>query len=169
MPQPAPVGHDLTSAEADARPAMTPSQRWISLVIVLVIGLHALPIISYQGHRQTRWPFLAWAMYAASFPPGPISTNERWMVGVTASGDTTLLDRETVGVSTPALVKSYLRPLTLGDSAAARRLFERVNGRRREPLVAIRLEGKRSTLTDTGVVVEAYPPITYHLADSARR
>ena len=43
----------------------------ISLFILLILGLHAIPVLWYQGERQTRWPFLAWAMYARSFPPGP--------------------------------------------------------------------------------------------------
>jgi hypothetical protein len=148
---------------------MTRKQVWISLLIVLVIGLHAVPVVSYQGHRQTRWPFLAWAMYAASIPPGPISTNERRMIGVTAAGDTTELTYEVVGVSGPALVKSYLRPLATGDSLVAQQLFSRVNARRTEPFVIIRLEGERSTLSDTGVVVERYPTVTYHQARPAQR
>jgi hypothetical protein len=148
---------------------MTRQQAWISALIVLVIGLHAVPVLSYQGHHQTRWPFLAWAMYAASIPPGPITTNERRMIGVTAAGDTTELNYEVVGVSGPALVNSYLRPLTTGDSLVAQRLFARVNARRSEPFVVIRLEGERSTLSDTGVVVERFPTVTYHQAGPAPR
>jgi hypothetical protein len=150
-------------------PAMTRKQALISAVIVLVIGLHALPVLSYQGHRQTRWPFLAWAMYAASIPPGPITTNQRRIVGVTAAGDTTELTYAVIGVSGPALTKSYLRPLATGDSAVAQSLFSRVNARRQVPLETIRLEGERATLTDTGVVVERYPTITYHRAAPAPR
>jgi hypothetical protein len=151
-------------------PAMTARQAGISAVIVLVIGLHAVPLLSYQGNRQTRWPFLAWAMYAASVPPGPITTNQRRIIGVTAAGDTTELTYAVIGVSGPTLTKSYLRPLSTGDSAAAQRLFERVNARRRErPFDLIRLEGERATLTDTGVAVERYPTITYHRAAPAPR
>lgn len=149
--------------------AMTRRQVWISVLIVLVIGLHALPVVSYRGHRQSTWPFLAYAMYAASFPPGPIATNERRLIGTTAAGDTVWLTPLVVGISGPAMVKSYLRPLSMGDSATAARLFQRINARRHVPLVTIRLEGERSTLTDTGVVVDPYPTVTYHLAGSAPR
>ena len=65
---------------------MRDSKLWISALILLVLGLHAIPVISYQGHRQTRWPFLAWAMYARSWPPGPIQTMDRALVGRTAAG-----------------------------------------------------------------------------------
>jgi hypothetical protein len=147
---------------------MTRAQAGISALIVLVVGLHAVPVVSYQGNRQTRWPFLAWAMYAASVPPGPITTNERRMIGVTAGGDTAELTYAVIGVSGPSLVKSYLRPLTIGDTLVAQRVFARVNARRTDPFVAIRLEGERSTLSDTGVVVEPYPTITYHRAPAPR-
>ena len=45
----------------------------ISLFIVVIIALHAVPVLSYERGRQTRWPFLSWTMYAKSFPPGPIT------------------------------------------------------------------------------------------------
>ena len=65
---------------------MRQPKAWISLFIVLVIGLHAVPVISFQGNRQTRWPILAWAMYAKSIPPGPIEMMKRRIVGFTAGG-----------------------------------------------------------------------------------
>ena len=54
----------------------------ISLFILLIIGLHAVPVVFYQGERQTRWPFLAWAMYSQSYPAGPITVAKRPKVRV---------------------------------------------------------------------------------------
>jgi hypothetical protein len=148
---------------------MTSKKAWISALIVLIIGLHAVPVLSYQGHRQTRWPFLAWAMYAASFPPGPITTSRRRIVGVTAAGDTETLSPASIGVSGPALVKSYLQPLSSGDTATAQRLLERLNRTRTDSFVAVRLEGERFTLADTGVVRQAFSPRTYRAAEGGTR
>ena len=57
----------------------------ISLFIVLIIALHAVPVL-YERGRQTRWPFLSWTMYAKSFPPGPITMATRRLVATSASG-----------------------------------------------------------------------------------
>jgi hypothetical protein len=148
---------------------MTSKKPWVSVLIVLVVGLHALPVLSYQGYRQTRWPFLAWAMYAASIPPGPITTMQRHLIAVTASGDTASVTAASIGVSGPALVKSYLQPLWAGDTATAQRLLIRLNRARSDSFVAIRLDGQKFTLADTGVVEERLAPRIYSLTGEKAR
>jgi hypothetical protein len=140
---------------------------WISLLILLVIGLHALPVLSYQGHRQTRWPFLAWAMYARSYPPGPVQVVERTIVAATASGEEHAITPYVVGLSKPAFRNAYLVPLAKGDSAAARELLRRLNAGRDVPFAQVTLGGVQSTLSDTGVVRDPLPRYVYR-ADAGR-
>ncbi len=142
---------------------------WISLLILTVIGLHALPILSYQGHRQNRWPILAWAMYAKSFPPGPIEALRKRIVTVAASGARSELSPHEVGVSRPTLGKSFTRPLWDGDTATARDLFRRLNRDRADPIVEFRLEGEKYSVSDTGVVKETFPPIIYRAESLPQR
>jgi len=139
---------------------------WISLFILAVIALHALPVISYQGHRQTRWPILAWAMYAKSYPSGPVETYNRWGVLVTAQGQRIELTAHMVGVSGPGLWKHYIRPLIRGDAALARELFTRLNRNRTDSIVELRAEGERYVVTDTGLDTLPLPPITYRSAST---
>jgi hypothetical protein len=144
---------------------MTRSKRVASLFIILAIGLHAVPVVFYQGQRQTRWPFLAWAMYAKSLPPGPIETKQRRLIGVTPDGDEESVTSPLVGLSKSTFGRYYVQPLGRGDSARARELLQRLNGRREEPFVALRLEGETYTVSDSGIVKETHPTVTF-LADS---
>jgi hypothetical protein len=140
---------------------MRQSQVWVSILIVLVIGLHALPVLSYQGQRQTRWPFLAWAMYARSYPPGPIQVVQRRVIGTTASGEEVEITPRLVGLPRPPFRLAYLLPLQRGDTATARELMQRLNRQREKPFVRIAVTVLSSTLSDTGVVREWSPPIVY--------
>ena len=58
----------------------------ISVFILLVLGLHAIPVLFYQGDRQTRWPFLAWAMYESPFPR-PDGRHNRKLFATSAGGN----------------------------------------------------------------------------------
>lgn len=147
---------------------MRNSKLWISTLILLVLGLHALPVISYQGHRQTRWPFLAWAMYARSYPPGPIQTMDRTLVGTTGSRAEEEVTNRLVGLPWPAFRNAYVNPLFDGDTAVARELMERVNRGREDPFVEIRTSGRRYTLVEDSVVTEDLPVFTYRSPDPAR-
>jgi hypothetical protein len=146
---------------------MQPKTR-ISLLILLVIGLHAVPVLFYQGGRQTRWPFLAWSMYAESYPPGPITIATRRLIATFASGKEEEVGSELVGLPTPACRKTYIAPLWNGDSTPAYELIQRLNRGRNDPVVRLRLEGELQTLADTGIVRETRPPVTYraHPSDS---
>lgn len=148
---------------------MTRSKRLVSLFIVLAIGLHAVPVVFYQGQRQTRWPFLAWAMYAKSLPPGPIETRQRRLIGVTAGGEEEAVTSPLVGVSKSTFGRYYVQPMGRGDSARARELIERLNRRRDVPIVELRLEGETYSVSDTGIVKETHPTVSFPADPSAGR
>jgi hypothetical protein len=137
------------------------NKTWISLFILLVLGLHAVPVLSYQGVRQTRWPFLAWAMYAKSYPPGPITATMRKIVGTSAGGKREEITPKLVGLSGAAFRNAYGVPLWKGDSAAARELMDRINRGRRDPVRELRLESIEYRLGNHGVVVDTAPARTF--------
>jgi hypothetical protein len=130
---------------------------WISLFILVVLGLHAVPVLFYQGVRQTRWPFLVWAMYARSYPPGPILVSVRKIYGTTAAGRPLDINAKVAGLSGPAFRNAYGVPLDNGDSTAARELLDRLNRDRRDPVVALRVETTQYRLADPGMVVDTLP------------
>jgi hypothetical protein len=137
------------------------NKTWISLFILLVLGLHALPVLSYQGVRQTRWPFLVWAMYAKSYPPGPITATMRKIVGTSASGKQEEVTPKLVGLSGPAFRNAYGVPLWKGDSAAARELMDKINRERRDALVELRLESIQYRLGANGIVMDTAATRTF--------
>jgi hypothetical protein len=136
----------------------------VSVFIILVLALHALPVLSYQGVRQTRWPFLAWAMYAKSYPPGPIVVTIRQIFGVSTDGRRREVTPYLVGLSGPAFRNTYLLPLENGDSAVARRLGNTVNREGRDIMTQLRLETTQYRLVDSGVVVDTAPAVTFPVA-----
>jgi hypothetical protein len=142
---------------------------WISIFILLVIGLHALPVLSYQGNRQTRWPILAWAMYAKPIPPGPIQMRKRRIFALTAGGQKELVTPELAGVNKGALTTTYVRPMWAGDSAVAQRLLRRLNRERKDPFVELKIEGEKYTLVGDSIVTEAFPVLTYRANPSESR
>jgi hypothetical protein len=143
---------------------MREPKTWISLAILTVIALHAVPILSYQGYRQTRWPILAWAMYARSYPAGPVQTESRHLVAVTQERKRLEITPWLAGVPLPAMGKAFVRPLLQGDSAQAEELFRRLNRTRPDPVIEIRVEQERWVVSDTGLVHEVLPVISYHAA-----
>jgi hypothetical protein len=147
---------------------MREPKTWISLAILTVIALHALPILSYQGYRQTRWPILAWAMYARSYPAGPVQTDRRRLVGVTAGGTRIPINNAMAGVPLAAMGKAFIRPLLQRDSATAQVLFARLNRDRTDPVTEIRVEVELFEVSDTGLVTRKLPPVTYHDASAPR-
>lgn len=140
---------------------MRQSKLWVSILIVAVVGLHALPVLSYQGVAQTRWPFLVWAMYARSFPPGPVQTTVRRLVATTAAGADESVTPEMVGLSKATFRNLYINPLYQGDTATAHALLERINRDRADRFVAVRTEGVIYRLADEGLVTEPFPVIAY--------
>ena len=131
-----------------------------SAVIVLVIGLHAVPVI-VSAERGTLWPFMVYAMYKHSRPAGPVEVNQRAIVGVTASGARDTVTDRLLGVSITVLDQRYHRPLMSGDTTVVPGIFERLNRGRTDPYVELDLVSQTYTVTDTGLVREENPVVTY--------
>jgi hypothetical protein len=139
---------------------MASSKTVISVVILLVIGLHAAPVLLWR-ERGTLWPFMRWTMYMYSPKPGPINVHQRRIVAITAAGAADTVTPHLVGLSITVLKQRYLGPIGNGDRAAAAELVERLNRDRSDPVVELRLTGETYTVTDTGVARSEYPPVTF--------
>lgn len=131
-----------------------------SVVIVLVIALHAVPVI-YSAERGTLWPFMVYAMYKHSRPDGPVEVNRRGIIAVTSSGVRDSVTDRLLGVSVTVLDQRYHRPLMTGDTAAVQRIFERLNRGRADPYVELDLVSESWTVTDTGLERRDNPVVTY--------
>jgi hypothetical protein len=140
----------------------------ISIAILLVILLHAVPLV-YRAERKTIWPFLDWAMYKESRPAGPIRAFKKHLVGVTAQGQRESVTTELAGVSITSFNMLYVQPMWTRDSSAAQRLLERLNQEREDPFVELRLESETYTVTDSGVAREENPAIVYRADTSGPR
>lgn len=147
---------------------MRPYKVCISAVILLVIGLHAVPVL-HAGLRKRIWPILDWAMYKDASPPGPIETDRKRIVGITAGGQREVITKELVGLSSFALDRLYSKPMKVGDSSAARQLMVRLNHQRQDPFVEVRLEVETFTATDSGLVRHGNPPMTYRATPALSR
>jgi hypothetical protein len=132
----------------------------ISIVILLVIGLHAVPVL-YRRERGTLWPFMQWAMYKNSRKPGPIYAHQRRILAITADGRQDTVTPRLLGLSITVLKQRYLAPIATGDVSPASELIARLNRRRSDPVVELRLEGETYTITDTGIVRTDDPVVTY--------
>lgn len=141
----------------------------ISIFILLVIGLHAAPVLLRRGHREILWPFLKWTMYKDSRSPGPITMWKPRVMGVTAKGESQPVTPPLVGLSAFALGRGYIQPMLKGDSSAAQRLITRLNRQRQDPIVEIRIDRETYTATDTGLVRKDDPTITYRIHPSESR
>ena len=147
---------------------MTPDRRKAiaSAVIVLVIGLHAVPVV-VSAERDTLWPFMVYAMYKHSRPAGPVEVHQRAIVAVTASGVRDTVTDRLLGVSVTVLDQRYHRPLMKGDTTVVPGLFERLNRGRTDPYVELDLVSTTYTVTDTGLAREENPVVTYRAGEVA--
>ena len=145
-----------------------PRKTLTSIVILLVIGLHAAPLL-FRSERGTLWPFMQWSMYKNSRPAGPIEANQRRIIAVTAGGRRDTVTTHLLGLSITVLEQRFLRPLATGDSSAAPILFERLNRDREDPVVALHLEHETYTVTDTGIVRTDNPVLTYRFRPAESR
>ena len=144
---------------------MRNTKAWVSLWIVLAVSLHGVPVVLRQGPNATTWPWLPWAMYKDSRPPGPIVAERRRLSALTESGRTVTVEQDSAGLSRFVVNRTYVRPWLLGDTAAAPRLFAHLNARRSDPFVQLRLSVETYVVTDTGMAVRrrtlSYkPPVT---------
>jgi hypothetical protein len=141
---------------------------WVSIFILLVIALHAVPALSPVLKKRV-WPFLDWGMYKDSRPPGPIQANKKRIIGVTLKGQKEAVTPFLLGSSRFAFQALYATPMWRRDSSAARQLFTRLNLQREDPFVELRLESETYTVTDTGVVKQDNPVVTYRSGPSPSR
>jgi hypothetical protein len=139
---------------------MPPYKTLISFVILLVIGLHAVPVL-YRSERGTLWPFMQWAMYKSSRKAGPIDVHQRRILAITADGRRDTVTPHLLGLSITVLKQRYLVPMANGDLSPAPELIARLNRHRSDPVVELRLEGETHTITDTGIVRTNDPLVTY--------
>jgi hypothetical protein len=132
----------------------------VSIVILLVIGLQAVPVL-YRSERGTLWPFMQWAMYKNSRKAGPIDTHLRHILAITATGRSDTVTPRLLGLSITVLKQRYLAPIAKGDLSSAPELIDRLNRHRDDPVVELRLEGETYTVTDSGIVRTDDPVVTY--------
>ena len=138
----------------------------ISIGILVVVGLHAVPLVQrLQGKRQTFWPIMAWGMYRNSRGSGPIQASIRRIIGITSTGEEWEVGPWDAGLSYFAFGRLYLTPMWKGDAFAAQRLADRLDRHRHDGIVEFRLEGETYTLTNSGVIKEDNPVIFYQVAD----
>ncbi|HKT58923.1 MAG TPA: hypothetical protein VJQ46_02665 [Gemmatimonadales bacterium] len=145
------------------------SKASITVFILLILGLHAVPVLAYQGLRQTRWPFLMWAMYAQSYPPGPIEAMRRELVAISSRGTIRPVSYHDVGLTRPGFSGNYLMPLGRGDTSAGRWLIDRLNQVGPDTIVRIQLETIRWRLVDTGIALDTLPGVAYPAAPGLGR
>ncbi len=146
---------------------MRQSKVWVSVLIVLAVGLHAVPAVTRPGQQQVLWPFLVWGMYKESRPPGPVTADKRRLVAVTERGQREEVTSNLSGLSRPTLGRSFIQPMMAGDSSAARRLLRRLNDARpTDRFVELRLEIERYTIADSGLVRQDNPVIAFRLDPS---
>jgi hypothetical protein len=134
----------------------------VSIAILLIIVLHAVPVLS-RTWRKRVWPFLDWAMYKDAVAAGPVRADIRQLIGVTRGGGRIDVDDDTVGVSSFVMDRLYIKPMLQGDSSAARQLAGLLNRERRDSIVEIRLETETYTATDSGIVKSQRPAIAYRV------
>ncbi len=146
-----------------------PSKTLVSTVIVLVIGLHALPPM-WRAERGTLWPFMQYAMYKNSRGPGPVQTTDRRIIAVMASGREDTVTTDLLGLSVTVLEQRFLKPLATGDTSAVPVLVERLERvAENEPVVELRLESETFTVTDTGVTRTDNPVLRYPVTASRQK
>lgn len=132
----------------------------ISIVIALVIGLHAAPVVLW-GERGTLWPFMRWTMYMNSRALGPIDVNQRRIVAVTAGGASDTVTDRLLGLSITVLKQRYLGPIGRGDEAAAGDMIARLNEGRTDSVVELRVSNEVYTVTDTGIAKTVEPELVF--------
>jgi hypothetical protein len=142
---------------------MRRSKILVSIFILSVIGLHAVPVILDRGHSQILWPFLVWAMYKNSRPPGPITGWKTNVLAITENGATQPVTPELVGLSGSTLWRRYYNPWRTGDTTAPSSLIARLNRDRQEPFVELRLIREAYTVSDTGLIKADPLVFTYRL------
>ena len=139
---------------------MSPPKIGISILILLVIALHAAPVI-YSAERKTLWPFLRWSMYKGSVGSDGVRAHKRQVIGRSAGGEEVVVTPELAGLSPTVLDQRFLFPMWKGDPAAAQALIARLNGWRADPLVELRIESETWAVTDGRLTKRENPVISF--------
>jgi hypothetical protein len=162
------------------------SKQCISVLILLVIGLHALPVLQgLLGKKQTFWPIMSWSMYRGSHSSQrPVQTAIRRTFAVTSAGHEFDIesefakprrslfnlfpgriedDTDALGLGYFAYARFYLRPMWEGDAHAAQGFAERLNRGREDPIVELRLESETHKVTNSGIIKELNPALVYRV------
>jgi hypothetical protein len=147
---------------------MTRRKTVISLVILLVIGLHVAPVL-YPSEKGTLWPFMRWTMYKNSRGPGPVEAHLRHIVAISSTGRRDTVTPHLLGLSFTVLEQRYLRPMGTGDFSPAPQLIERLNQNRADSVVELRLESVTYIASDTGIARRENPVVTYRADPSGSR
>ena len=140
-------------------------KRWVSILVLAVVGLHVVPVLYKLRHRdQPFWPILAWGMYREARDPGPIRTVLTHTSGVTAGNADVAIDAVLVGLPDDTFHRLYADPMAQGDAAAARALAARLNAQRPgDPFVELRAQLETDAITESGVAKDLQPPIAYRV------
>jgi hypothetical protein len=136
------------------------------VLIVLVIGLHAAPVLLYRTRKETLWPFLIWAMYKNSRAAGPIEARNTQVIGITAQGSKQAITWDFVGLPKFTFREMYIRHMRGQDSTAARQLMRRLNRSRTDPFVELRVITETYRLSDGSLEIQHNPVISFR-GDSA--
>jgi hypothetical protein len=131
-----------TSGRPTSRRAGFSSKLFLSVLIVAVIAMQA----STFRFGTRVWPFMAYCMYAASIPPGPIETVTHTVVGVTAGGNEITIEPKDAGLAYWAFRDQFLKPMNRGEGDAAGELATIMNRRRHDPVVSILFKKTTHTL-----------------------
>ena len=148
---------------------MLQSKTLISMFILLATGLHLLPVLLDRGQRQITWPFLVWSMYKNSRPPGPVIGFKTKMHGVNTEGKVDEIDPRVMGLSWSTMGRLYYNPWSKGDTIAPRRLIADLNRVRQDSIVEVRLSRELYMVSDTGLVRNDPPVLSYRLRPSDSR
>jgi hypothetical protein len=140
---------------------------FISIMIVLIVGLHILPVLQeLHGNRQTFWPIMAWGMYRKSYDPDrSLKTLVRRIIGVTLQNDIIEVTAFDAGLGDFGFHRLFVRPMLIGDSFAARRLADLVNRELNDLIVELRVQTETFTIIDTGISRETSSIMTYHIGN----
>jgi hypothetical protein len=156
----------------------------ISLFIVLIIGLHVLPLIQeYTGKRQTFWPIMAWGMYRNSRPANvKISVKKVQISAKTETGsilditsihhppffnllrNTYKKDENRIPLGHYAYQRVFVNPMLQGDKNAARKLATLLNRNRQDRVTHIQIQTERYDMSDAGIEKVDSPIIAYDVS-----
>ena len=148
---------------------MLQSKILISIFILLATGLHAVPVLLDRGQHQIAWPFLMWSMYKNSRAPGPVTGFKTRMYGVNSEGKVDEIDPGVMGLSWSTIGRLYYNPWAKGDSIAPQRLIADLNRVRQDSIVEVRLSRELYVVSDTGLVRNDPPVLSYRLQPSKPR